>query len=150
MGFANSRFILINGNYWQSNEKRRPIVLQAWYAEFVDYLLDHLRNKFPNDKTIQDLENQGAHDILKWVHRYSKSLFPVPLISHSSIQRALGVVRYRRNDGTHKKIKDLKWMKQMLRGMIKFCESSGIQEEKLLTFKKNCQRELNQLRSPLY
>jgi hypothetical protein len=147
MGFADPRFILINGFYWQSNEKRRPIVLQAWYAQFADYLLDHLRNKFPNDEETQDLENKGAHEILVYVHNWSRTFFPsLSTANYKKANKALEVVRFRRNDGTHEKIKDLEWLKQMLRGMIKFCESSGIQEEKLLTFKRNCQRELKQLR----
>lgn len=151
MGFANSRFILIHGDYWQSNEKRRPIVLQAWYAQFVDYLLDYLRKKFPNDEKIQDLENQGAHDILVRVHNWCRTFFPsLSTANYKKANKALRVVRCRRNDGTHNKIQDLEWLKEMLLGMIEFCELSGIQEDNLLTFKKNCQRELKQLRSPLY
>jgi hypothetical protein len=147
IGLADPRFILINGDYWQSNEKRRPIVLQAWYAQFADYLLDHLRNKFPNHKTIQNLKNKGAHDVLVRVHNLSRTVFPtLSIIKHTKAKKALYVVKEHRNFGTHEKIKDLEWLKEMLQGMIEFCESSGIQEEKLLTFKRNCQRELKQLR----
>ncbi len=151
IGFAHPSFILINGDYWQSNEKRRPIFLQAWYAEFADYLLDHLTKKFPNDQETQDLENQGAHDILVYVHRWSRTYFPtLSKTQHKKAKNALNVVRIKRNFGTHNKIRDLAWLEEMLWGMIEFCKLSGIQEEKLQKFKNNCERELYQLSPPLY
>jgi hypothetical protein len=71
-GFANWGFAMIHGDYYrmnaQANEHRRPVLLQAWYAEFADVVFNEvILNPMygPRNAAIhRDIDYLGAHDIL--------------------------------------------------------------------------------------
>lgn len=145
----NPRCIFIDRDYWRTSERRRPILLQAWYTEFVAVLLDHLIYSFPDDILKSDIlkvRNLGAHDILKYVH-----FFLIPLLAklrranQDLAKQALERVKHDRNVGTHQKIHNSGLLKTMFGHMMEFCDLSGIQG--LQTFKRECKKELDQLNS---
>jgi hypothetical protein len=145
--FDDPRLILMERHYWQPSESRRPILLQAWYTEFASVLLDQLDHYFPG--VINDVRNLGAHDIIKHVHFNC-----VPYLAELSTENknlakeALKLVRKKRNDGTHQKIPDSGLLMAMFGHMVEFCDLSGIQG--LQTFKRECEKELDQLNSNDY
>ena len=64
VGFADERYVLINGEHWHSNEKRRPVLLQAWYAQFADILLTEILGNpiFGTQPSFGTIQEKGAHD----------------------------------------------------------------------------------------
>ena len=67
-GFGDESFVLIRSHHWKSNVNRRPILLQAWIAEFADILLNEvilcqipsIRRSNNTDPLVNSLVNKGA------------------------------------------------------------------------------------------
>lgn len=156
-GFSDRRFVLIRGRHWLSNTKRRPILLQAWFAEFADILLknDSLRH---GGHIQRNLGEKGAFDILKSIAKnikYSRSVFTrlgLPEENETDFRNMLFAtlqnVKEIRNDGTHKKITDSKLLSDILCEMVNFCDllfQYGVYTEKSEYFRRQCISEKNLL-----
>lgn len=163
---------MIHGDYYrrnaQANEHRRPVLLQAWYANFADVVFNEviLNPKYgPRNRAINNnIGHLGAHDIL---HdnvdclRISSSYF-VPISSATSrdqvkrqILGLLDNVINLRNVGTHNKIEDSNLLRVMLYDMISFCDlllKHDMETERCIDFMVQCQSELANmtLRNRLY
>jgi hypothetical protein len=150
--FEDPRRIFINRDYWRTSERRRPILMQAWYAEFVAVLLDHLINSFPDnisESDIVEVSKRGAHDILIYIHfNFIPLLTKLCRANQDLANQALEKVKRDRNVGTHQNINNSGLLRTMFGHMMEFCDYSGIQG--LQTFKKQCEKELDQLNSNDY
>jgi hypothetical protein len=147
--FNDPRLILMERNYWQPSESRRPILLQAWYTEFASVLLDQLDHYFPGVINDVRIRNRGAHDIIKHVLlHFIPYLAKLCRANQDLAKKALVRVKQDRNVGTHQKIRNSGLLKNMFGHMVEFCDFSGIQG--LQTFKRECEQELDQLNSNDY
>lgn len=118
-GFANPELVLINGVYWQSNENRRPILLQAWFAEFADILFRELISKHSSPvRGSNQVARSGAFDTLKhFLIRYDRYLWSLPRTQQIKARDVLLNVKLVRNNGTHKKFQNYTWLKEILEFM---------------------------------
>lgn len=145
IGFGDKPLILIRGYHWRSRKNRRPILMQAWFVEFIDTLAAYVKQKFPKD--FRKMEPLGAQDRLKYLLFY-KSFFVFPSEIQGNANVLLFKVKEMRNNGIHNKIQNLDWPKEMLQEMINFCQLFGIPELKY--FKKQCKKELYQMNSHVF
>lgn len=161
LGFADDNFVMIHGNYYRtndvSNENRRPILLLAWYTEFADVLLKNTRLGL-TEEIRRELENKGAADIVKQIAgflRISFSVFTRPWQStfeerrnRDRIVSTLYLVKGIRNCGTHKKIQNSNWLKEMLEEMIHLCtllRQLGMENDRSEIFEEECWVQLENL-----
>lgn len=126
-GFADERYVLIRGEHWHSNANRRPVLLQAWYAQFADLLLNDVmrHSTYTHQPQLHDISLKGAHDIVVITER-TPSLLPLGAKGTPEgiqVLTALKTVREKRNAGTHDRIQNCNLLEDLLRGMYTFCES---------------------------
>lgn len=68
-GFANPRFVLINGPFWKSSKRRRYIQGQLWLSEFTEILLKCCLLKMRTPKLLVWARNQETKQNAKvWKH----------------------------------------------------------------------------------
>jgi hypothetical protein len=146
IGFGDKPLVLIRGYHWRSHENRRPILMQAWFVEFIDTLVAYVKKTYK--QSFPKMESQGAQDRLKYLLGW-KSLFSSFSIEiQDNAKKLLHKVRITRNKGIHRKIQNLEWPKEMLQEMIHFCQLLGIAE--LNYFKKQCKKELDRMNSHVF
>lgn len=152
VGFADERYVLINGEHWHSSEKRRPVLLQAWYAQFADILLTEILGNpiFGTQPSFGTIQEKGAHDILRFLE-LRKSYFCMCSASEwETVKKALENVRKKRNEGTHTKIQSPDSLKQILSFMSYFCNlllafQTPFATDKTKDFDKQCQSEMSKM-----
>ncbi len=163
-GFADRRFVMIHGDYYRTNNKanehRRPILVQAWFAEFVDMVTNEvLLNKNYQSPKIKNatvyayIKKFGAFEIFKknvGFLKNTKTYFVRvrPADNQKLVQDQfvdiLNDVKEKRNKGTHQKI-DKDFLREMLERMIDFCKllkTYRMETEKSELFQAQCQSEV--------
>lgn len=168
LGFANDLFVIIHGHYYRTNadanEHRRPILLQAWYTEFVDVFINEvIRNpKYGITAAQFNDYNLGAHDIFKKYLNYLNrnrcffvSVRGARLQSQvkTKCNSILKDVKGQRNTGTHEKIRHPDLLSDMLRKMIEFCDlllQYNLHTQQSNDFKTKCELELANMGNQLY
>jgi hypothetical protein len=163
-GFAEEKLVLIHRDYYRtnetSNEKRRPILLLAWYTEFADILLGSVSLELTT-KIYQNFQKNGATDIvfdMIGLCQNSSSIFARPGLSDDEQDRnrddfvsALLLLKQKRNDGLHKKIENSNFLRETLRKMIDFCQllkDIGFSNYQSNMFAKDCERQLQNMNNP--
>ncbi len=168
-GFANPKFVLIHGEYWRSNENRRPILVQAWVTEFADILLKDIIQKSefkPNSNKIKKhniahkkpdeekpIENKGAHDVVVHLSAYVGNYLGIS--DANKLKNSLIEVKKVRNIATHERISNCNMLKEMLEAMKQFCQLLGKLENldvsfnpatnRVNHFKQQCETEIERL-----
>ena len=133
-GFADDNLVLIHGECYRTsdtaNEKRRPILMLAWYTEFADILLGNASLGLTNEN-YQQLKQKGATDIVTSIAQFLQisgtSVFGRPMQSANdnrkncgSLVSALRDLKEKRNHGIHKKIGHSHYLEEILVLMIEF------------------------------
>jgi hypothetical protein len=139
-GFADDKFAMIHGDYYRTsakaNEHRRPVLVQAWLAEFVDVISNEVlfNGEHGTARTTylyETIQKLGAVEILKeniyQLNKYSTYFAKIKKADkRKEVQKEfvniLYAVKEQRNDGTHKKIDNSNFLRAMLDQMIKFCQ----------------------------
>jgi hypothetical protein len=139
-GFADVGFAMIHGDYYRredkANEHRRPVLVQAWLAEFVDVISNEVLfngeyGTSRNTNLYETIQKLGAVDILKknidQLHSYPTYFVKIKNAekrkeAQTEFVKILHAVRKQRNDGTHQKIDNSDFLKAMLDQMIQFCQ----------------------------
>jgi hypothetical protein len=165
-GFAEENLVLIHRDYYRtnetSNEKRRPILLLAWYTEFADILLGNSSFRLTNED-YQHLQQKGATDIvfgMIGLFTTSHSVFAHRNLSDNQARQncknfvsALLLLKKKRNDGVHYKIENSNFLKETLQQMIDICqllEDFGMSNDQSNMFAEDCNRQLQNLNNPDY
>lgn len=115
-GFANPRFVLINGCFWNSNLTRRYIQGQVWLNEFTNLLLESflqlhgspmygkkLWNKETNthEYVRRPLQQLGSLEILKYGEKHACTLYRPREFNPMQFGRRTEELLALRNDMTH-------------------------------------------------
>ena len=151
-GFGDEAFVLIRSHHWKSNVNRRPILLQAWIAEFADILLNEvilcqipsIRRSNNTDPLVNSLVNKGACDIVKYLENTPTFLQGFTLNERDQAINELKSLRQKRNDGTHGRIGNSNLLMEILQLMTKFCSSfanRNFATESFNSFVGNCVTE---------
>jgi hypothetical protein len=142
-GFADVGLAMIHGDYYRTNAKanehRRPVLLQAWLAEFADVVFHEVilnpiygsaAGDGHNAALYHGIQNKGAIDILKENVDClaSTSSYFVSVRSadnrkrvQEACARILKQVWGKRNVFTHQRITNSDFLRDMLGRMIDFC-----------------------------
>jgi hypothetical protein len=164
-GFADDSMVLIHGEYYRTsdtaNEKRRPILMLAWYTEFADILLSNASLGL-TAQSYQNLKQKGATDIVKGLAVYLKQSLSVftqfqPHISRDQAEQnrdyflsALYDLKEKRNYGIHEKIGHSLYLEEILKQMIDFCQllkNIGMANYQSNMFADECVRQLRNLKN---
>lgn len=165
-GFAEENLVLIHRDYYRknetSNEKRRPILLLAWYTEFADILLGNSSFRLTNEH-YQSLQQLGATDIVFAIIGLcytSYHIFGRPNLSDNQVRQnrddfvsALKLLKKKRNDGVHYKIQNSNFLKETLQQMIDICqllEDFGMSNYQSNMFAEDCELQLQNMNNPDY
>ena len=154
VGFADKRYVLINGVHWHSNEKRRPVLLQAWYAQFADILLTEILGNpiFGTQPSFGTIQEKGAHDILRFLELRKSYFCMCDASEWETVKVALGNVRKVRNKGTHTKIQNSDALKEILSFMREFCNllliyGTPFFTKKTIDFHQQCKDEIESMQA---
>nr|CAH0113453.1 unnamed protein product [Daphnia galeata] len=166
-GFTDDNLVLIHGEYYRTsdtaNEKRRPILMLAWYTEFADILLGNASLGLTAE-SYQQLKQKGATDIVRKIAQFLQisgiSVFGRPMQSAfdnrkncGSLVSALRDLKEKRNHGIHKKIRHSHYLEEILVLMIDFCQllqNFGMANYQSNMFADECRRQLQNLRNFKY
>jgi hypothetical protein len=138
-GFANPKFVLINGDYWSESGNRRYVQAHAWIVEFTNILLDWMKksgnpdpkwivNKFDkkSKRTIQKenkpLWKKGPLEILKYIETNSYVIANADPNYQFQLQKEMSKIRALRNQITHENIENSETLKELLDRMKNVCE----------------------------
>jgi hypothetical protein len=131
---------MIHGDYYRTsakaNEHRRPVLVQAWLAEFVDVISNQVLfngeyGTARDSDLYDDIQKLGAVEILKknidQLESYSTYFVKIKKAekrkeAQTKFVNILYAVKEQRNEGTHKKIENSDFLSAMLDQMIQFCQ----------------------------
>ncbi|XP_057368188.1 uncharacterized protein LOC130689183 [Daphnia carinata] len=171
-GFADARFILINGRFWDSHLTRRYVQGQVWLNEFTNLLLESflqirgspMHEKMQWNKNTKKyepspcpLEQFGSFEILKYGMKHAFTLYKPhefnPMIFARRTQELLTL----RNDMTHEvgrwaQANPRDTLEKLLKKMTVIskylldCRRHDFQlHRRIRNFKSNCEKELDQM-----
>jgi hypothetical protein len=166
-GFADVGLAMIHGDYYRTsakaNEHRRPVLLQAWLAEFADVVFHEVilnpiygsaAGDGHNAALYHGIQNKGAIDILKENVDClaSTSSYFVSVRSadnrkrvQEACARILRQVWGKRNVFTHQRITNSDFLRDMLGRMIDFCHllfNHEMDTDRSNAFQSQCEKEL--------
>jgi hypothetical protein len=137
-GFANPKFVLINGDYWSVSGNRRYVQAHAWIVEFTNILLEWMQksgNPDPRwsegyyDKNWQWIETgnkplskKGPLEILKYIETNSYVIANADPNYQRRLQQEMSQIRKLRNQITHENIENSETLKTLLSLMKNVCE----------------------------
>ncbi|XP_057374265.1 uncharacterized protein LOC130695156 [Daphnia carinata] len=164
VGFANPRFVLMNGSYWNSNVTRRCIQGQACLEEFRDILLewfqDRMKPKEPiyrhPDNEPTHLKEKGSLEVLKFAHFSYYYLANGAKKSHNptNFKKAMEILKEMRNQLTHEvlswKITDftifLEAMKNASNSLVESGHHNDALKNRLEDFISKCKKEIDNIK----
>ncbi|KZS20797.1 Uncharacterized protein APZ42_012493 [Daphnia magna] len=164
-GFANRKFVLINGEYWDCNVNRRRILGQVCLDEFADILLKwFLSNRslllrhppmYDDGYSCQLLEEKGSLEVLKFAYDNAALVDNVDDTTLDwNFAEIVDHLRKRRNQLTHDvrswtitRFRDfLETMKDASNYLVQppgRCDAAL--EKRVNTFISKCERELDHI-----